>query len=56
MKIIFDNEEQKDKFLDDIITMCPFHYGIKVKENQCEKIDFDCKKCWESYVEMEVKE
>lgn len=53
MKIIFDNEEQKEKFIFHIAktSFCPDEVLID-KDLHCN----DCKSCWENAVEMEVKE
>lgn len=55
MKIIFDSEQQKEKFIDLIsLDMCPSDIGVGNYE-RCVK--GNCWECWEeSELEMEVKE
>lgn len=52
MKIIFDNEEQKEQMLRRILTeSCPHRIGLE----SCDCMKLSCMKCWEDAVEMEVK-
>ena len=63
MKIIFDSEEQQQRWFDSI--MCPSYLGLKeiecgtgclYCEKDCDSSNLDCKTCWEqSGLEMEVK-
>lgn len=53
MKIIFDSEEQKEKFTALLINAgCPGY--LRLHEN-CD-ICPTCEGCWEQAIEMEVKE
>ncbi len=60
MKIIFDNEEQKQNFLkvlEDAANKCPSYCGfIELPSNDCTPTTKDnCAKCWEQCgIEMEV--
>lgn len=55
MKIIFDSEEQKDKYINRITWFCPKEFGLVDRgDDDCGKDD-DCSKCWKNAVEMEVK-
>lgn len=47
MKIIFDNYEQKMKFIEEI---CPSFVNLP-KPDECE----NCKSCWEQAAELIVK-
>ncbi len=50
MKIIFDNEEQKEETISCLSKRnCPSNFGLK------ERCENSCKKCWEKAIEMEVK-
>lgn len=53
MKIIFDNEEQKDKFMRGIRKMnCPHELGLTDKPvNYCR----GCLECWNDVVESYIK-
>ena len=58
MKIIFDNEEQLNTFFNTL--MCPEDFFEGAPRYLCDSgcpgpTDENCKKCWEKYVEMEVK-
>lgn len=57
MKMIFDSEEQKNGFLDDIgeRMRCPGSYSLP--QPKIVKCKYDtCKECWENAIEIEVKE
>lgn len=59
MKIIFDSQEQKDKFLEMIVLCsdeCPGYFGLNnTTRKQCRKND-GCSRCWdECGIEYEVK-
>ena len=54
MKIIFDNEEQKEKFIDQLRVNCPEDYGLPQVKLTCS---LDCVDCWNGCgIECEVKE
>lgn len=44
MKIIFDNERQKDIFMQKLNESCPGLYGL---DEEC----IECVKCWENMIE-----
>lgn len=56
MKIIFDNEGQKKKFIKALgeYMNCPGNFGMEEGCVRCEK--YKCEKCWEDAVEIEVRE
>ena len=65
MKIIFDNEEQKDRFFEMIVRSdyCPESTPLFELHNHekctCDDLDEECscKECWEnSGIEIEIKE
>ena len=51
MTIIFDNEEQKKKFMDSLVktNICPSYYGLCCYGPLCTR-------CWEQALETEVKD
>ena len=51
MTIIFDNEEQKKKFMGSLVktNICPSYYGLCCYGPLCTR-------CWEQALEIEVKE
>lgn len=49
MKIIFDNEEQKNKFIF-MTKVCPSEFGL---EEHCSNTK--CDECWEKAAELEVE-
>ena len=56
MKIIFDSEEQKEKFLSGVLDtrVCPYDIGVYM--TNCIKCK-TCEDCWKSCgIEMAVKE
>lgn len=55
MKIIFDSEEQKDMFLNEVGTFrCPHNIGVGTVRD-CPNIDQPCLECWQNCgIEMEV--
>lgn len=57
MKIIFDNEWQKETLLESISEdYCPREFGLKTPIDDMKKcINASCKVCWEKCLEMEVK-
>jgi len=54
MKIIFDNEKQKETF---IKTCCPCDFDREYPGYNCDDCEssMNCEKCFEKYIEMEVK-
>lgn len=52
MKIIFDSEEQKERFLNTVVR-CPSDFGLEDNEENCKS--GRCCECWEKAVECEVK-
>ncbi len=59
MKIIFDSEEQKDKFMDIVHEgfICPRELGLEDARRNSTCLSTPCITCWEnSGVEMEVKD
>lgn len=56
MKIIFDTEEEKQKFFEKIKSKgCPFSYGFgKYADYDCENIE-SCIVCWMNTVPHRVK-
>lgn len=56
MRIIFDSEEQKEKFLKDMQTgvSCPGSYGLNRPDFRCSEMY--CSYCWSKAMECEVKE
>lgn len=60
MKIIFDNEEQKEAIIKVLSNapLCPSNIGLPDEDdyNVCFGGSDNCKRCWEKAVEMEVKE
>ena len=56
MKIIFDNEKQKENFLNRVLIACPSEVFDDIHvDDICHKHE-SCHECWETYIEMEVKE
>lgn len=58
MKIIFDSEEQKEEFINNLVDCsCPSDIGLKDSDDYCnEKGLMSCYSCFEqSGLEMEVK-
>lgn len=57
MKIIFDSEEQKERFMNTVVSdYCPSLFGAfpNMGSQLCDIYDC-CKKCWEqSGIDMEV--
>ena len=61
MKIIFDSEEQKKKFMDCLMkSICPSALDLDDRENSEDcgpNFDTECVDCWEHCgLEIEVKE
>lgn len=50
MKIIFDSEEEKNKFFGDIsMGICPSNLSTEyLNGKRCYRGDRDCAKCWEN--------
>ena len=51
MKIIFDSEEQKKEFMNEMFDYCPGSFGLE--EIGCSGIS--CMECWKNVIEFEVK-
>lgn len=63
MKIIFDSETQKEKFISAMANFseCPSGFGLKnrvsIGKNCLPRGTTDCKRCWKNCgIEFEVKE
>lgn len=59
MKIIFDSEEQKTKFIHYISFTCPKELDENLRDKADDECDAYplCTECWETCgIEMEVKE
>ena len=58
MKIIFDSEEQMDKFMDMFSEFCPADYGLKgFGEGECSISPPVCYACWKNCgIEMDIQE
>lgn len=61
MKIVFDSQQQKDKFLEKLrdenyYIFCPDVLDIKINHECCGTINktTSCDKCWESVIALEV--
>jgi hypothetical protein len=61
MKMIFDNENQKETMLDLLVEFnCPYDYDLQSSERcNCGVTGYDeskCRRCWiQSGLEMEVR-